>query len=177
MSDTSPKHNPTQPPVEPMYTHPASPFMRTESNIPPQVAGIPGPTPPATQVQSTWVTYRSQIQIGLALVAYMMLLIGSVTVLRGNPEASWRYVVAILPVLPAALVVFLFVRRLAQLDEFQKRIQTEAGGFALAGTALLTFTYGFLEGVGMPHLDWTYILPLIAILWAMGAAFFTFRYR
>jgi hypothetical protein len=151
--------------------------MRTESNLPPQVAGIPGPTPPAMKVQSTWVAYRSQIEIGLALLAYMMLLIGSVTLLRANPDASWRYIVAVVPVLPAALVVYLFVRRLAQTDELQKRIQIEAFGFALAGTALLTFTYGFLEGAGMPHLNWTFILPLIAVLWGVGTAIFTFRYR
>ena len=154
MSDAPPEHNPpTQAPVEPLYTHPASPFMRTESNIPPQVAGIPGP-PPQQQVQSTWITYRSQIEIGLALLAYMMFLVGSVTVLRANPDASWRYVVAVVPVLPAALVVYLFVRRLARTDELQKRIHTEAFGFALGATALLTFTYGFLEGgYAAPQLD------------------------
>jgi hypothetical protein len=106
-----------------------------------------------------------------------MFLIGSVTVLRANPDASWRYFVAVLPVLPAALVVILFVRRLARLDELQKRIQTMASGFSLGATALITFTYGFLEGAGLPHLDWTYILPLIAVLWAVGAAIFTLRYR
>ena len=143
--------------------------------MPPQVAGIPGPPP--SPVQSTWVTYRIQFEIGLALLAYMMVVVGSVTVLKANPDAPWRYVVAVLPVLPAALVVILFVRQLARLDEFQKRIQTEASGFALGGTALLTFTYGFLEGVGLPHLNWTFILPLIAVLWGIGTAFFTFRYR
>src|SRR5487761_1314489 len=177
MSDAPPDHDPAQAPVEPLYTHPASPFMRTESNLPPQVAGIPGPTPPPQQGQATLITYRSQIEIALALLAYMMFLIGSVTVLRANPGAPWRYVVAVVPVLPAALVVYLFVRRLARTDELQKRIQTEAFGFALGGTALLTFTYGFLEGAGMPHLNWTFVLPLIAVLWGLGTAIFTFRYR
>src|SRR6266853_4784681 len=123
MSDAPTEPNPTQTPVEPQRTHPASPFMRTESNLPAQVAGIPGPTPPAMKVQSTWITYRSQIEIGLALLAYMMLLIGSVTLLRANPDASWRYIVAMVPVLPAALVAYLFVRRVAQNDELQKRNQ------------------------------------------------------
>jgi hypothetical protein len=177
MSDAPTEPNPTQAPVEPLRTHPASPFVRTESNVPPKVAGIPGPTPPAMRVQSTWVTYRSQIEIGLALLAYLMLLIGSATLLRANPDASWRYIVAVVPVLPAALVVYLFVRRLGQTDELQRRIQTEAFGFALASTALLTFTYGFLEGAGMPHLNWTFILPLMAVLWGVGTAIFTFRYR
>jgi hypothetical protein len=176
MSDAPPeKDPPTQTPVEPLYTHPASPFMRTETSLPPQVAQRP--SPPPTPVQSTWITYRSQIEIGLALLAYMMFLVGSVTILRANPEADWRYVVAVVPVAPAALVLFLFVRRLARLDELQKRIQTEAFGFSLGATALITFAYGFLEGAGMPHLNWTYILPLMAAFWGVGTAVFTFRYR
>lgn len=175
MSDAPPEQDPAQAPAEPLYTHPASPFMRTESSLPPQVVGLPGPPP--TPVQSTWITYRAQIEIGLSLLAYMMFVVGSVTVLQANPEASWRYIVAVGPVAPAALVLFLFVRRLARLNELQKRIQTEAFGFSLGATALITFAYGFLEGVGMPHLNWTYILPLMAILWAVGTAIFTFRYR
>jgi hypothetical protein len=175
MSDVPPEHDTAQVPVEPLYTHPASPFMRTESSLPPQVSMIPGPPP--TPVQSTWVIYRSQIEIGLALLAYMMFLVGSLTVLRANPDADWRYLVAVVPVVPAALVVFLFVRRLERTDELQRRIQTEAFGFSLGATALLTFTYGFLEGVGLPHLNWTFILPLIAVLWGVGTAIFTFRYR
>ena len=135
------------------------------------------PGPPPHPVQSTWIMYRAQIEIALALLAYMMFLVGSVTILRANPGASWRYVVAVVPVAPAALVVFLFARRLAQLDELHRRIQLEAFGFSLAATALITFAYGFLEGAGMPHLNWTYILPLMAVLWGLGAAIFTFRYR
>ena len=173
MSDAPPEQDPAQAPVEPLYTHPASPFVRTET--PPMVAGVSGPA--HSPVQSTWVTYRAQIEIGLALLAYMMFLVGSVTVLRGNPDASWRYVVAVIPVLPAAVVVYLFIRRLARLDELQRRIQIEAFGFSLGATALLTFAYGFLEGVGLPHLNWTYILPLMAALWAVGTAIISFRYR
>jgi hypothetical protein len=139
------------------------------------VDGLRGPL--QAPVQSTWVTYRAQIEIALALLAYMMFLVGSITVLRGNPDASWRYVVAVIPVAPIALFLYLITRRIARLDELQRRIQTEALTFALGATALVTFAYGFLEGVGMPHLNWTYILPLIAALWAIGTAIFTFRYR
>ena len=175
MSDAPPEREQTQSPVEPLYTHPASPFMRTESNLPPQVSAMPGPPP--LPLQSTWITYRAQLEIGLALLAYMMLLVGSVTILRANPDADWRYIVALVPVAPAALVLFLFARRLARLDELHRRIQTEAFGFSIAATALVTFAYGFLEGAGMPHLNWTYVLPLMAALWGVGTAIFTFRYR
>ena len=111
------------------------------------------------------------------MLAYLMVLVGSVVVVQANPEASWRYAVVVLPVAPAAFVIWLFVRALARLDEMQKRIQMQAFGFSLGSTALITFGYGFLEGAGLPHLNWTYVLPLMAVLWALGAAIFTLRYR
>jgi len=126
---------------------------------------------------STWVTYRTQIEFGLAMLAYLMVLVGSVVVLQANPAAAWRYFVVVLPLAPAAFVIWLFLRALARLDELQKRIQMQALGFSLGGTALLTFGYGFLEGVGLPLLSWTYVLPLMALLWGAGTAIFTWRYR
>ena len=172
MSEKQPNPDPADAPIEPLYTHPASPFLRTESNAP---AHVEMPALPA--VASTWVTYRTQIEFGLAMLAYLMILVGSVTVLQSNPSASWRYMVAVLPVFPAALVLSIFVRALARLDELQKRIQMLAFGFSLGATALLTFAYGFLEGVGLPHLSWTFVLPLMAILWGVGTGIFTLRYR
>jgi hypothetical protein len=83
----------------------------------------------------------------------------------------------LLPVFPAALVLSIFIRALTRLDELQKRIQMQAFGFSLGATALLTFAYGFLEGAGLPHISWTFILPLIAILWGVGTAIFSIRYR
>jgi hypothetical protein len=170
MSEQRP--NPDDTPLEPLYTHPASPFLRTDSTAP---ARVDLPTPPA--FQSTWVTYRAQIEFGLAMLAYLMVLVGSVTVLQANPTAPWRYIVAVLPVAPAALTLSIFIRALSRMDELHKRIQLQAFAFSLGATALLTFGYGFLEGVGMPHLSWTFVLPLMAILWGVGTAIFTIRYR
>lgn len=172
MSEQQPNPDPGEAPLEPLYTHPASPFLRTESTVPKHVD-----MPVLPAVASTWTTYRTQIEFGLAMLAYLMILVGSVTVLQSNPNASWRYVVAVLPVVPAALVLSIFVRALTHLDEMQKRIQMQAFGFSLGATALLTFGYGFLEGVGLPHLSWTFVLPLMAILWGVGTAIFTLRYR
>jgi hypothetical protein len=176
MAEATPGQDPQQEaPVEPLYTHPASPFLRTE----PGYLSPPPVEPPTQQspVLSTWVAYRTQILFGLAMLAYLMVLVGSVTVLQENGNAPWRYYIAVLPVLPAGLVIYLFVRALRHLDELQKRIQTQAFGFSFGVTALVTFTYGFLEGVGLPHLNWTYVLPLMAVFWGLGTAFFTLRYR
>jgi hypothetical protein len=172
MSEHRPHPDPTEAPLEPLYTHPASPFVHTDTSAPAHVEMQALPA-----VQSTWSTYRTQIEFGLAMLAYLMVLVGSITVLQANPKAAWRYAVAVLPLIPAALTLWIFVRALSRLDELQKRIQMQAFGFSLGATALLTFGYGFLEGVGMPHLSWTFVLPLMAILWGAGTAIFTIRYR
>jgi hypothetical protein len=176
MTEQDPAPNPAEAPVDPLFTHPASPFIRTEVPAPVAFQSPPsgGPTP---AIYSTWVTYRTQIEFGLAMLAYLMVLVGSVTVVQANPDADWRYYVAVLPVAPAGFVIWLFVRALARLDELQKRVQMQAFGFSVGATALITFGYGFLEGAGMPHLSWTYVLPLMAVLWGAGTAIFTWRYR
>jgi hypothetical protein len=176
MTDQEPSQKPADAPVDPLFTHPASPFIRTEVPTPVAYPSPPNPTPPAA-IYSTWVTYRTQIEFGLAILAYLMVLVGSVTVVQANREADWRYYVALLPVAPAGFVIWLFVRALTRLDELQRRIQMQAFAFSLGASALLTFGYGFLEGAGLPHLSWTYVLPLMALLWGAGTAFFTWRYR
>jgi hypothetical protein len=176
MTEENPSPSPAEAPVDPLYTHPASPFLSTEAPTP---VAFPSPphAAPTPAIYSTWIIYRTQIEFGLATLAYLMVLVGSVTVVQANSTADWRYIVALLPVAPAGFVIWLFVRALGRLDELQRRIQMEAFGFALGTTALVTFGYGFLEGVGMPHLSWTYLLPLMAVLWGVGTAIFAWRYR
>ena len=65
---------------------------------------------------------------------------------------------------------------MGRLDELQRRIQFEAIAFAFAGTALLTFSYGFVENVGFPHLSWFFVWPIMAILWIIGLGIATRRY-
>ncbi len=150
--------------------------MRT---APPPGSALPSPPTHESGIIpiSTWVTYKAQIQFGLAILAYLMVLVGSVIAVGANPDVDWRYWVAALPVVPAAVVIWLTVRALSRLDEVQKRMQMQAIGFALAATALLTFGYGFLEGAGMPHLNWTFVLPLITALWGLGLGALAIRYR
>ena len=140
-------------------------------------AGPPpsAPLPPATQ--SSWVTYRSQINFGFAMLAYLMVLVGSITLIQANSDADWRYYIAALPVVPALIALFVFVRALTRLDDLEARIQLLAFGSSLGATALLTFGYGFFEGVGLPHLPPAFVLPAMAILWGLATAIFTWRYK
>src|SRR5258708_10658362 len=111
-----------------MFSHAASPFIRTE--VSPGVAFPSPPSGPVVMPISTWVTYKTQIQFGFAILAYLMVLVGSVTVVQANPEVPWKYYVAVLPVIPAALVIWLTVRALGRLDAVPKRTQMQALGFS-----------------------------------------------
>jgi hypothetical protein len=176
VSEETPAEAPAaEAPVDPLFTHAASPFERTE---PPAQVGFP--SPPDGQVMdlsATWVTYKSQIYFGFAILAYLMVLVGSVTVVQANPDARWKFYVAVLPVIPAALVIWLTVKALGRMDEVQKRKQMQALGFSMVATGLLTFGYGFLEGAGLPHLNSTFVLPLMAVLWGLGLFVLALRYR
>jgi len=162
-------------PIDPLFSHAASPFVRTE--VPTPLAFESPPASPAITPMSAWTTYKAQIQFAFALLAFLMILVGSVTVLQANGAVAWRYFIAAVPVLPAGIVIWLFVRALSRLDEVHKRVQVQALGFSLAATALLTFGYGFLESIGWPAMNGTLILPLMALLWGVGMIAIALRYR
>ena len=117
------------------------------------------------------------IEFGSAMLAYVVVLLGSVWLINGYPQAPWRYAVALAPVVPAFFALLTFVRHLRRMDELQRRIQLEAIGLSFGATAILTFAYGFLEGVGFPHINWIWILPLMVALWGLGGAIASVRYR
>lgn len=169
---------PLERPVDPLYTHPASPFERTSPPPPLAYAGPPMPGPATFMGPITaWTAYKTQIQFGFAVLAYLMILVGSLTVVSANEAAAWRYWVAVLPVAPAAVVVWLVVRQLGRLDEVQKRTQMQAIGLSMAATGLVTFGYGFLEGAGLPHMSSLLVLPLLALFWAVGLLGLALRQR
>lgn len=173
MSEQKYPSPPAEPPVDPLFSHAASPFLRTEAPTP---VGFASP-PAAPALTPIWTAHKAQIQFAFALLAFLMILAGSVTVLQANGEVEWRYYIAAVPAVPAGIVIWLFVRALSRLDEVQKRVQVQALGFSLAATALLTFGYGFFEGIGWPSLNGTFVLPLMALLWGVGMIVIALRYR
>lgn len=116
-------------------------------------------------------------EFGAAMIAYIVVLFLSIWAITTHVRSSWRYPVALLPMIPAAFALVAIVRHLGRLDELQRRIQFEALAFAFGGTALVTFGYGFVENVGFPHLSWFWVWPLMALLWALGLVLANRRYR
>ena len=117
-------------------------------------------------------------ELTATLVVYGVLLIGSIELLTHVDVARpWRDVIALSPMLPAATMAWVILRELRRMDELQRRIQLEALGFSFAGTAVLTFSYGFLEGLGYPKLSMFTVWPILATLWVVGLVLARRRYQ
>ncbi len=116
-------------------------------------------------------------ELGAAMVAYVIVLPMSILLVQAHPNSIWRFPIALAPMAPAVFIVAAVVRHLRRLDETQQRIQTEALAFGFVGTAVLTFSYGFLENVGLPHLNWIFVWPIMGILWLVGLVLATRRLR
>ena len=117
-------------------------------------------------------------ELAATLLAYGVVLVGSIELLTHVDIARpWRDLLALSPILPAAAVAWVVLRELRRMDELQRRIQLEALGFAFAGTAILTFSYGFLEGLGYPRQSMFMVWPLLAVLWIVGLVLARRRYQ
>jgi hypothetical protein len=118
------------------------------------------------------------IELSATLAVYIAMLVGSILLLTHVDVARpWRDLVALSPMIPAATMAWIILRELRRMDELQRRIQLEALGFSFAATAILTFSYGFLEGLGYPKLSMFTVWPILATLWAVGLAMARRRYQ
>ena len=117
-------------------------------------------------------------EFGISMGFYVVLLIASISVLTKFelPKAA-QIVIALIPVIPTIFVVIAVMRALRDSDELQQRIQLQAVTFSAIVTGLITFSYGFLENIGFPHLPSLFIFPLMIALWGIGAGIFAGKYK
>jgi hypothetical protein len=120
---------------------------------------------------------RYSIEFTAALIAYIIVLVVSIKLLGSYGETVWRYPLAVFPVLPAAAALVAFLRFFRGVDELEQRMLLEGLAFAFGASALATFAYGFLEGAGFPHLNWTFVWPVMGTFWGVGNVLAKRRYR
>ncbi|QBD74903.1 hypothetical protein EPA93_02405 [Ktedonosporobacter rubrisoli] len=114
----------------------------------------------------------------IAAIVYVIVMFISAIVVNISPSSAWwRIPLALTPIVPAIFAMFTFIRFIGHMDEMQRHIQLEGLAFAFASTGLLTFSYGFLENIGFPHLGWLYVFPLMMVLWSIGTDLASWRYR
>ena len=111
-----------------------------------------------------------------AMIAYVVVLLVSVSLLKQGPsEAWWRIPLALTPIIPIVFALRAFLRFYHRIDELQKRIQLEAFALSFGVTCIVTFSYGLLENAGFPALNWTWVPTFMLVSWAIGSAIAALR--
>lgn len=112
-----------------------------------------------------------------AMAAYVVVLVVAITLINLSPSTAWwRAPLALAPVIPAIFGILAYMRFVGRIDELQRRIQFEGIAFSFGVVGILTFSYGFLENVGFPHINVLWVFPLMIALWGIGTAIAARRY-
>ena len=83
----------------------------------------------------------------------------------------------LLPLLPAAVTVWAFLRMVRQTDELERRINYQALALAFGVTFAASLLWSVLEDVGLPRVSSFWWWLLLAISWAVGLSIYSRRYR
>ena len=112
---------------------------------------------------------------------YSLALFASIWLIKqGIASVPLRAVVAVLPVLPIALMMGAGLRYLREIDELQRRIETEAIGIASLLVALLYFAGGLLQKAKVVDLDaamaMIWVFPLLCAAYGIAKMVLARRY-
>jgi hypothetical protein len=134
-----------------------------------------------TSTASRAVARRYRREMILASLAYVGVIFISVYVARHFTPPRW---VSVGMALASAAPVFMMLRAYGRffegLDEFQRRVQSDALAIAAAIVGFAAMTYGFLESfAGFPVFEGAlmFVLPAIALVHSVASVFIRRRYK
>ena len=105
------------------------------------------------------------------IVGYVVVL-AAVTIFGDLDGASpWRFLWALLPVLPALWVIRAVVRHVRRIDDYQRGLLLRGLAVGFAAAMIASITIGFLDiaGLDVPMGGWI-VYGVGMITWAMAAA-------
>ena len=121
--------------------------------------------------------YRRDIAISGAL--YVALVIGAALAIRNLEPPQWAVIIlSLLPVAPALLMLRAYIVFNRAMDEFQRRLQSEALIIAAGVTVFASFAYGFLEEwAEFPHIPLIWVFPVFAFVFGIAHLIIGRRYK
>ncbi|MFT4257388.1 MAG: hypothetical protein QM599_10585 [Pseudoxanthomonas sp.] len=125
---------------------------------------------------------RYQRALWPAMIGYALLLFGSIWWIKhGVPSIALRAVVAVLPVAPLLLFLRAALRYLREVDELQRRIETESIGIASLLVSMLFFAGGLLQQARVIDVKagaaMTLVFPALCAAYGVAKYFVARRYR
>lgn len=115
----------------------------------------------------------------IAAALYTGIIFASVYAIENLHPPHWLVIVAALaPLAPALLMLRTYLVFMGEVDELQRRMQSEAMLIALATVGFSSFAWGFLEEwAQFPHIPLIWVLPAIIAVWGVAVAFVRLRYQ
>lgn len=117
------------------------------------------------------------IFFALSMLAYGIVLVGAILVLKRFPDTPWQVPIALAPAIPGVFAAIFIARAIGQRDELQRQIQLEALAFAFGGTAITALSIGLLENAGVEQINGTFYVSIMIGLWGVGQVLSSRRYR
>jgi hypothetical protein len=124
---------------------------------------------PSTGDRARTRAYHRDFWPGMA--GYVVVLVAALTWGNLDGDSGWRYVWAVLPVVPALWVVRALLRHIGRIDDYQRLLLLRglAGGFAVAMVAALTVGLLGVAGMALPGAGWV-VYGAGMLGWAVSSA-------
>ena len=119
---------------------------------------------------------RYLLELGLSMTGYVAVIYFSR--LWGQRLGGFaRVAIALAPTIPTAFVFAAIVRVVRSIDELQRQIVVQSLALAGGATALLSLTYGLLEGDALPRPSawWTYAAFMAS--WVVASCVVRLRFQ
>lgn len=114
---------------------------------------------------------RYLLRFGLAMGAYVVLLLAGMALAQFAGDSPWRFAAMALPV-PAILgIVWAVARYGVEADEMQSADLARSLAIAFGAGSALTFTYGIMQVVGAPPMNWVFVWVVYAVCWLVAGAY------
>jgi hypothetical protein len=126
------------------------------------------------------VMKRYRQRLAVAMMAYVVALLGSLTLLHGAPMSGpllWAVAAApAIPILGVLVVMGLYLKE--EPDEFERAVHVEAMLWALGVVLAVTTVWGFLANAGVvPTPPLFLIFPLFCFSWGLSQPIIRRRYQ
>jgi hypothetical protein len=122
---------------------------------------------------------RYQREMAAAAAVYVGVVFAAAFAIRNFDPPQWLAILAALaPVAPALMMLRAYLVYSRALDEFQRRLQTEALIVAAAVVVFGSFAYGFLEEwAEFPHVPLIWVFPAFSVVFGLAHILIRRRYK
>jgi hypothetical protein len=121
--------------------------------------------------------YRNQVFA--AMTVYVVLMLSEWPHVRSIPSLPWKIALALAPVIPVVMVIWLMAKRVMHSDELEQRLHLLALSFATGVVCAVSLVGGFLSAAGVLALGGDvliWIAPVLSFIYGVARWWLGRRY-